>query len=71
MTDSGQPAGTPPGTQPPAGTSNPQVARLLDDALKEYQAALDALKTDDLTGYQQHVQKMVADLRQADQLEHR
>ena len=47
------------------------MARLLDDALKEYQAALDALKTDDLTGYQQHIQKMVTDLQQADQLEHR
>jgi hypothetical protein len=35
-----------------------------------YQAALDALKTNDLAGYNQHLQKMVADLRQADQLEH-
>ena len=26
---------------------------------------------DDLTGYQQHIQKMVTDLQQADQLEHR
>jgi len=60
----------PPGTQPPSGTANPQVTRLLDDALKEYQAALDALKTNDLAGYNQHLQKMVADLRQADQLEH-
>jgi uncharacterized membrane protein (UPF0182 family) len=61
----------PPGTQPPPGTANPQVARLLDDALKEYQTALDALKTDDLIGYQQHLQKTIADLHQADQLEHR
>jgi hypothetical protein len=50
--------------------ANPQVTRLLDDALTEYQAALDALKTDDLTSYSQHLQKMVADLQQADQLEH-
>jgi len=64
------PAG-PPGTPQPPGTANPQVARLLDDALTEYQTALDALKTDDLVGYQQHLQKMVADLQQADQLEHR
>jgi uncharacterized membrane protein (UPF0182 family) len=60
----------PQGTQPPSGTANPQVTRLLDDALKEYQAALDALKTNDLASYNQHLQKMVADLRQADQLEH-
>ena len=60
----------PPGTQPPSGMANPQVTRLLDDALTEYQAALDALKTDDLTSYSQHLQKMVADLQQADQLEH-
>ncbi len=60
----------PPGPQPPPGTANPQVTKLLDDALKEYQAALDALKSDDLAGYQQHIQKLVADLQQADQLEH-
>jgi hypothetical protein len=59
------------GTHPPPGTANPQVAPLLDDALKEYLTALDALKTDDLIGYQQHLQKTVADLQQADQLEHR
>jgi uncharacterized membrane protein (UPF0182 family) len=58
----------PPATQPPAGTANPQVTQLLDDALKEYQAALDALKIADLTGYQQHTQKMVADVQKADQL---
>jgi uncharacterized membrane protein (UPF0182 family) len=58
-----------PGTQP-SGATNPQVGRLLDDALKEYQAALDALKTDDLVSYQQHLQRMVADLQQADQLTH-
>jgi hypothetical protein len=46
------------------------VGRLLDDALKENQAALDALKTDDLVSYQQHLQRMVADLQQADQLTH-
>jgi uncharacterized membrane protein (UPF0182 family) len=60
----------PPGTGPPAGTANPQVIRLLDDALNEYRAALDALRTDDLAGYQQHIQSMVADLQQADQVEH-
>ena len=46
------------------------MTQLLDDALKEYQAAQDALKVDDLAGYKQHIQKMVADLQQADQLEH-
>jgi uncharacterized protein len=60
----------PPGPQPPPGTANPQVTRLLDDALNEYKAALDALKNDDFAGYQQHIQKMVADTQQADQLEH-
>jgi uncharacterized membrane protein YvlD (DUF360 family) len=65
------PASTgPPGTRSQPGIANPQVARLLDDALAEYRAALDALKTDDLIAYQQHLQKMVADLQQADQLEH-
>ena len=60
----------PPGAQQPSGSSNPQVAQLLDAALSEYQAALDALKTDDLAGYNQHVQMMVRDLQQADQLAH-
>jgi uncharacterized membrane protein (UPF0182 family) len=60
----------PPGTQLTPGTANPQVAQLLDDGLSEYQAALDALKSNDLSSYQQHLQKMVADLQQADQLEH-
>jgi uncharacterized membrane protein (UPF0182 family) len=65
------PASTaPPGTPPQPGTGNAQLARLLDDALREYQAALDALKTDDLAGYQQHLQRMVADLQQADQVTH-
>jgi uncharacterized membrane protein (UPF0182 family) len=67
----GAPVSTgPPGTQPPPGTANPQVTQLLDDALNEYQAAQDALKSQDLSGYQQHIQKMVADMQQADQLEH-
>ncbi len=57
----------PPGTQPPAGTANPRVTRLLDDALAEYRAAQDALKNDDLAGYEQHIRRMVADLEQADQ----
>ena len=60
----------PAGTRPPPGTAGPQVVRLLDDALQEYQAALEALKSNDLAGYQQHIERMVADLRQADQLEH-
>jgi uncharacterized protein len=59
-----------PGTQPPPGTANSQVIRLLDDALQEYQAAVAALESNDLAGYQQHIQKMVRDLQQADQLEH-
>ncbi len=54
----------------PPAASTPRVMRLLDDALQEYQAALVALKNDDLAGYQQHIQRMAADLQQADQLEH-
>ena len=57
-------------THGPPGTANPQLTRLLDDALAEYRAALDALRSDDFAGYQQHIQKMVADLQQADRLEH-
>ncbi len=57
-------------TQGPLGTANPQLTRLLDDAIAEYRAALDALRNDDFAGYQQHIQRMVADLQQADQLGH-
>lgn len=65
------PASTgPPGSRRPPGTVNQQVTRLLEDALEEYQAAQDAMKKDDLTGYQRHIQNMVADARRADQLEH-
>ncbi len=48
------------------GIASPQVMRLLDDALQGYQAALEALKNDDLAGYQQHIQRMIAELQQAD-----
>lgn len=64
------PSTGPPVAQGPPRTANPQLTRLLDDALAEYRAALDALRNDDLAGYQQHIQKMVADLQQADQLAH-
>src|SRR5215467_7580400 len=59
-----------PGARPPPGTANSQVTRFLDDALREYQAAVASLESNDLAGYQQHIQKMVGDLQQADQLEH-
>ncbi len=59
----------PPGAQPPV-SANPEVTRLLDDALREYQAALDALRNDDLAGYQQHIRKAVGDVQEADQLAH-
>jgi hypothetical protein len=54
----------------PPAAANPRVTQLLDDALDEYRAALAALQGDDLAGYQQHLEKMVADLQQADQLGH-
>ena len=35
-----------------------------------FRAAMDALRNDDLTSYHKHSQKMVADLKQADRLQH-